>query len=72
MEHISLAAPGYTDRWYRSYAFHLCRKYGASKVHLTHVIHSVMPMEMFRNGGRLDDFFTYTKNDLGDFSCEEP
>jgi hypothetical protein len=70
-EHISIA-PDDRRPWYRSYAHHLCRKHGASKVHLTLVNHVPMPMEMVRNGGRLDDPFTYTKLDLGDFSCDEP
>ncbi len=71
-EHISIAPVDDRTPWYRSYARHLCRKYGASKVHLTLVSHYPMPMEKFRNGGRLDDPFTYTKLDLGDFSCDEP
>ena len=70
-EHIGIAPQAYTDKWYKSYAQHLCKKYGASKVHLTHVIHAAMPMEMFRNGGRLDDPFTYSQTDLGDFTCDE-
>jgi hypothetical protein len=71
-EHISLAPIDDRRPWYQSYARHLCRKYGAAKVHLTLVSHMPMPMEMVRNGGRLDDPITYTKLDLGEFSCDEP
>jgi hypothetical protein len=71
-EHLSIAPVDDRRPWYRSYARHLCRKYGASKVHLILVSHMPMPMEMVRNGGRLDDRITYTKLDLGDFSCDEP
>ena len=72
MEHISLAPQGYTDRWYKSYAEHLCQKYGASKVHMTHVVHGPLLMEMVRAGRRLDDPITYAETDLGDFPCNEP
>jgi hypothetical protein len=71
-EHISLAPIDDRRPWYQSYAHHLCRKYRASKVHLTLVSHAPMPMEMFRNGGRLDDPFTYTELYRGEFSCDEP
>ena len=71
-EHIGIAPVNDRRPWYRSYARHLCRKYGASKVHLTLVSHFPMPMEMVRNGGHLDDPLTYNKLDLGDFSCDEP
>jgi hypothetical protein len=71
-EHIGLVPMDNRDPWYRSYAQHLCRKLGARKVHLTLVKHDPMPMEMFRNGGHLDDPITYFKLDLGDFSCDEP
>ena len=71
-EHLSIAPIDDLRPWYRSYARHLCRKYGASKVHLTLMRHAPMPMEMVRDGGRLDDPLTYTKLDLGDFSCDEP
>jgi hypothetical protein len=71
-EHISIAPVDDRRPWYRSYARHLCRKYGASKVHLTLVSHAPMSMEMVRNGGHLGDPFTYTKLNLGDFTCDEP
>ncbi len=71
-EHITLAPIDDRRPWYQSYARHLCRKYGAARVHLTLVSHAPMPMEMVRNGGRLDDAITYTKLDLGEFSCDEP
>ena len=71
-EHIGLVPNDSRGPWYRSYARHLCRKYGASKVRLTLVKHDPMPMEMFRDKGRLDDPLTYVTLDLGEFSCDEP
>ena len=37
-EHIGIAPQAYTEKWYQSYAQHICKKYGAAKVHLTHVL----------------------------------
>ena len=71
-EHIGIAPTTAHRPWYRSYAHHLCRKFGATKVHLTLIRHDPLPIEMFRNGGHLDDPLTYTKLDLGDFTCDEP
>jgi hypothetical protein len=71
-EHINIAPVLDRPAWYESYAHHLCRKFGAVKVRLTLVSHVPMPMEMVKRGGRLDDPFTYTKLDLGEFTCEEP
>jgi hypothetical protein len=71
-EHIGVAPPDSVDRWFESYAHHICRKYGATHVHLTHVLHGFLPMEMVQNGGRLDDPVTYSETDLGDFSCDKP
>jgi hypothetical protein len=71
-EHIGLVPVENRGPWYRSYAHHLCRKFGARKVHLTLVRHEPMPMDLFRNGGHLDDPITYMKLDLGDFTCDEP
>jgi hypothetical protein len=71
-EHIGVVPEGFRDEWYRSYARHLCRKYGASKVHLVLLMHFPMDMEEVREGGRLDDPFTYQKMDLGDYSCDGP
>ncbi len=71
-EHIGLVPDNERDPWYRSYARHLCRKFGATKVHLTLIRHEPIPMEIFRSGGQLDSPFTFTKLDLGDFPCDEP
>jgi hypothetical protein len=71
-EHIGIRPLEIRDRWYRSYALHICQKYGAAKVHLTHLIHVPLPMEMVRNGVQPDAPFTYAETDLGDFSCDEP
>ena len=43
-EHIGVVPEGDRDEWYRSYARHLCRKYGAKKVHLVLLTH--FPLEM--------------------------
>ncbi len=69
-EHIGVLPDELREDWYRSYAHHLCRKYGASKVHLTLLTHFPLPMEMVRNGGKLDSPFSYRKLDLGEYPCE--
>jgi hypothetical protein len=71
-EHIGVLPDELREDWYRSYAHHLCRKFGASKVHLTLLTHFPLPMEMVRNGSRLDAPFSYDTIDLGDFSCDDP
>jgi hypothetical protein len=69
-EHIGVVPEGLRDEWYRSYARHLCHKYGASKVHLVLLMHFPTEMESVRQGARLDNPFSYQKMDLGDFSCD--
>ena len=71
-EHIGIAPQAYTEKWYQSYAQHICKKYGAAKVHLIQVLHGAMPMEMFRAGTRLDAPFTFNRLDLGEFTCDKP
>lgn len=58
--------------WYRSYALHLGRKYGAAKVSLSRVAHYLPSMEMVRNGVKLDDPASYEEQPLGIFRCDEP
>ncbi len=69
-EHIGIVPEDARQEWYRSYACHLCRKYGALKVHLVLLMHFPLEMEEVRAGGRLDNPFTYQRMDLGDFSCD--
>jgi hypothetical protein len=69
-EHIGVVPEEFRNEWYRSYARHLCRKYGATKVHLVLLMHFPLPMEQIRAGWRLDNPFTYQKMDLGDFPCD--
>lgn len=70
-EHIFVAPPPLQKHWYASYARHLCRKYGASKVTLTRLTHFPPTMGMVRDGTRLDDDVTYEKMPLGTFSCAD-
>jgi hypothetical protein len=69
-EHIGVVPEGFRYEWYRSYARHLCRKFGATKVHLVLLTHFPLEMEDVREGERLDDPFTYREMDLGDFACD--
>jgi hypothetical protein len=71
-EHIGVLQDDLKPGWYRAYARHLCRKYQASKVHLTLLTHYPLPVEMVRGGGRLDSPLSYDTTDLGDFPCEGP
>jgi hypothetical protein len=69
-EHIGVMPEGSRYEWYRSYARHLCRKHGATKVHLVLLTHFPLEMEDVREGERLDSAFTYREVDLGDFACD--
>jgi hypothetical protein len=70
-EHIAIAPLDAQQSWYKSYARHLCHKYGAKRVSLTRLTHYPPPMEMVRNGTRLDDSLTYEEMFVGDFECGE-
>jgi hypothetical protein len=70
-EHIGIAPPDAQQHWYKSYARHLCHKYGATRISLTRVTHYPPTMEMVRNGAKLDDAFTYEELFVGDFECGE-
>jgi hypothetical protein len=71
-EHIGIAPPALQDNWYRSYARHLCLKYGAARVRLTRITHYPAAMELIRNGGQLDDPASFDEMDLGVYPCGEP
>ncbi len=68
-EHIGIAAPEQEENWYLSYAQHLCRKYRAPRIHLKRLTHFPTPMELVRNGVRLDNRASYDERDLGEYSC---
>jgi hypothetical protein len=70
-EHIGVAPPDLQPNWYKSYARHICRKYGATRVSLTRLTHFPPTMEMVRNGARLDESWSYEELFVGDFSCHE-
>jgi hypothetical protein len=70
-EHIGVAPADLQPKWYKSYARHLCRKYGAKRVSLTRLTHFPPTMEMVRNGTRLDEPRSYEEMFVGDFSCSE-
>jgi hypothetical protein len=70
-EHIGIAPADAQHHWYKSYARHLCHKYGATRISLTRLTHYPPSMEMVRNGTRLDDSFTYEEIFVGDFECSE-
>jgi hypothetical protein len=70
-EHMGLAPPTSLEEWYKSYARHLCHKYGGSRVGLTRLIHHPATMEMVRAGAGLDEPFSYEEMFVGDFACSE-
>ena len=71
-EHMGIGPEEYQHAYYRSYATHLCEKYGASKIHLSRLLHFPLPMELVKNGGRLDDALSYKEIHREDFACGEP
>jgi hypothetical protein len=68
-EHTRDAPEELKQEWLGSYAEHVCRKYGATRVTLTGQIHILPTMEMVRNGVRLDDPSSYQDEALGVFQC---
>jgi hypothetical protein len=71
-EHMRDAPEVLQKEWVGSYAEHICRKYGAVRVHLTGQIHNLATPQMIRNGVRLDDPESYENEDLGVFECARP
>jgi hypothetical protein len=63
--------PELQQRWYGSYARHLGRKYGGTRVSLSRVTHNLPTMEMVRNGVSLEDPASYEEQPLGVFRCDE-
>lgn len=70
-EHLVFVSEEAQTYWYRSYARHLCHKYGGTRVGLTRVIHYPATMEMIRNGSTLDEPFSYEERFMGDFACSD-
>jgi hypothetical protein len=69
-EHMNDSPPEIQKVWFNSYAQHLCRKYGATRVSLTRQMHYLPTMEMVRNGVRLDNPASYEEQPLGVFQCD--
>jgi hypothetical protein len=69
-EHMNQAPEELRESWYRSYAMHLGRKYGATTVGLARQTHFLPTMEMVRNGVKLDDPTSYEEQPLGVFQCD--
>lgn len=65
-------APELQPRWFGSYARHLGRKYGGTRVSLSRVTHRLPSMEMVRNGVSLENPASYEEQPLGVFRCDEP
>ena len=70
-EHMNIAPVELQKKWHVSYAQHLCREYGATRVSLTRHSHYLPTMEMVRNGVRLNDPASYEEQPLGVFQCGE-
>jgi hypothetical protein len=70
-EHMGLIPPAGLQDWYKSYARHLCHKFGGKRVGLTRLIHYPATMEMVRSGAGLNDPLSYEELFVGDFSCNE-
>ncbi|MHB1560641.1 MAG: hypothetical protein ACYC61_24575 [Isosphaeraceae bacterium] len=66
-EHMSEAPEEVAELWYASYAEHIARDQGASRVRLIQQTHNLSTMERVRDGGRLDDPEGYEDEELGVF-----
>lgn len=69
-EHMNQAPDELRESWHRSYALHLGREHGTSKVSLTRQTHNLPTMEMVRDGVKLDDPSSYEEQPLGVFRCD--
>ena len=66
-EHMSDAPEEIERLWHESYARHILREQGATRVTLIQQTHNLPTMERVRNGGRLDDLESYEERELGVF-----
>jgi hypothetical protein len=66
-EHMNDAPEEVEELWHESYAEHIARSNGASRVTLIQQTHKLSTVERVRNGGRLDDPECYDERELGVF-----
>jgi hypothetical protein len=71
-EHLRDAPESIQQEWVRSYAEHICHKYGAVRTTLTGQIHNLATPEMIKGGARLDDPASYENAEFGVFECARP
>jgi hypothetical protein len=69
-EHMNDAPEEFRSLWHESYAHHLGRQYGATRVTLIQQTHMLPTMERVRGGGHLTDPESYEEQPLGTFRCE--
>ena len=68
-EHLTFVSPESQPYWYRSYAHHLCHKYGGDRVSFTRIVHYPATTEMIRGGMTLSDPMTYEEVFAGEYPC---
>jgi hypothetical protein len=66
-EHMNDATEEVERLWHESYAGHIARENGASRVTLIQQTHKLSTAERVRDGGRLDDPECYDDRELGVF-----
>jgi hypothetical protein len=66
-EHMNDATEDVERLWHESYAEHIAREHGASRVALIQQTHKLPTMKRVRDGGRLDDPESYDERELGVF-----
>jgi hypothetical protein len=69
-EFLNFPPPDQQQVWHRSYARHLCRKYGAAKVSLSRITHYLPQRRAVLAGAKLDDPASYTEEPLGTYQCD--
>jgi hypothetical protein len=69
-EHMNDAPEEFRDLWHDSYAQHIGREYGATRVTLIQQTHKLPTMERVRDGGHLTDPESYEDQPLGTFRCD--
>jgi hypothetical protein len=69
-EHMNGAPDELKNLWHESYARHIGRRVGASKVKLVQQTHLLPTPERVRGGARLDDPDSYENQTLGTFACD--
>jgi hypothetical protein len=69
-EHMKDASEELRPIWYESYAQHIGRQYGATRVRLIKQTHLLPTRERILEGGRLSDPESYEDQPLGEFPCD--